>query len=1781
MNKKRFVSLFLVFMMVLSLFPTAAFAATVGVDHGASVSAEFEENLQTGTGDQTAVLNVGSETGAVSFMGRVDFGDLADYVTADDVTIDRASSSFTNDYSGSVNWNPEDCKFVGHRSGGDVTGNFVVFNIPLDMNSVPAGYYDVTVYVTEMIANDNTYYVADTEVPVPATLTVLDEHGNLPGATEETSYIGDITVQGGVEATVTVDGSAVTAGNEDNATSIEVGKVVTIKVTPTNGNELSDVTVTVTSGENTPVSVTGTGTDTLTFEMPSDVVSIDITAPEGGEEKPDLYPVIVEDTEYGDVTADKTEAAEGETVTITVTPEEGYEPSISITGPEGPISFERVPGTDDKFEFKMPAGEVTVDVTFEVPSEDGYDINYTPSEGGKVEFSQTENIPAGEDVTVTVTPDEGKKVDDIIITGPNGQILPTENDDGTLTFPMPEGDVTVSVTFEDDDGEEILYTIESVIDTDTGTGLGKIAFNPVDVTTTGVPAGTEVLVGVQPENGSELKSISAIVVSGDSQGDLALRDNNNGTYTLVMPEGNVQVTAVFDVIEFVDPNNSYDLTLTVTDGEAAHGTASLNNVTTAEAGSTVNVYVRPNTGYTVQVEVAHAGTDVIEVTNAGTSDVPGQLGAIIYQFIMPSSDADITVTFVEESGGSDVTPGGDGGAGQMTIVGTVTNQNGQPLEGATVVVAPVAGQGSQQDSETVKTDENGQFKVPAVNSQLNYTINASYDTGVLHGKYVGVGNGGQVCTSRQGNISAAGEEYKDEAVTSTQNLTITVYYDWDITNDGLDNNGAAGDPAVDDKGIERIFAGADGELLTSDDYYFHVVPTPNGGTKVQVVAGNTGDLNMVWYDDLTNPENSRHPHYNWVVSKDGDPVPVYVHDDSKAGHNVSGACDDFYLFDVDYNPDTADVEVFIDGDAIPATSDDYYIHDVNGDGSPETVHAGADGYIGTEDDWYEWDVDGDGEPEHVFAGDDCIAGTEDDWYMGDADGHGGDDDVIYIGEDRIPGTDDDYYLRDVDSDGEDEKIYAGEDGKFNTGDDFYQTNIPADDEDGTIVNVYPGETGDENDPFEFGRPNDHYDWTVGGKPVIVYVGEDTQAGTDDDWYEFQVPTPGQEVDEDGNPVNDPVDMTEVIVNVGPDGIPGTVDDTYDLDADMDGEDELIHVGPDGIPGTSDDYYDEDKNGDGNPERVYAGDDGIFGTPDDYYEAIVNTPDGTQEKVPVYAGEDGVHSPVDDPDNDDWYPWDTTDDDVVDPDIYDGDDTHDKVFIDGDSFAGTDDDYYFEDVDGDGEDEKVWVGGDTIPGTEDDYYKEDVNGDGKEEDITAGEDSEFGTDDDYYPTDDIDGDGEPEKVFPGEDGELGTPDDWYEADVDKDGEDEIVYVGDDKIPGTDDDWYYAKITFNATPGTVNGASTWSALTSELTSLPTASRSGSYRFVGWSLSANSSSVLTLDQVKALKTDTVLYAYYRYTGSTGGGGGGGGGGGSSSYTVRFDSNGGSSVSSQRVSRGDTVDEPRDPTREGYEFTGWYTNSSCTRLYDFDDRVYNSFTLYAGWEKSEDVIPGGGNPVHDAVSDILQLYPHISYISGYGNGKVGPNDNMTRAQAAQVFYRLLNAETRNQYYSTSNRFTDCDPNAWYNEAVSTLSNLGIIAGYGNGKFGPNDTITRAQFATICARIGRLTPSYESSFTDVSTSHWAYRYIIAAADNNWVAGYGDGRFGPDDTITRAQVVTILNRVLEREPLADSTFEGFDYNDWTDNNPDAWYYHDMIEAGTGHTCEDDANGVERWTGVLD
>lgn len=1843
MNKKpkRLASLLLVFVMVLSLFPTSVFAGTANVG-GATMTAEFESSVQEGKTGQTATLSL-------DVGDTVTGGLTGTYSLANTPFLSYDSATF-GPGNGAGMVNGAQSSFMTYHQGEAEDGVQLSLQFSVS-DDVTAGYYDVPVEITSW--DDASASAVTTEAfTVVATLTVLTADGELPEEPAEPTYGNIVAV---VEPNKTADG--VWAGDIDVPSQAENGTEVTVTLEPAIGYEATEVVVT--DGAGNPVEATRDGlTDSWTFTMPDE----------------------------GDVT---------------VTGK--FE--VNNTGNEVEIGVEQNCDVDLNGVEYVRVG-VSSKLAVYAKANDGYELD--PNTVYVEIIRDGEPLEAIGKIT---TDDEGGSYNEehgfgdpytMYVFGLNG-------------FAISDGDVLrVSGVIEDEQPP-----VGTGYNIAIAAGDGKKG-SPVFDKTTDIPAGTQVTFQAGAASGYEIDDLVVYQTSGDNNGDqIALTDNGDGTYTFTMPEGNVRVDASYKQTE-TPAGESYKITV---DNSDRHGTVTMNDVTEAKAGETVTVYVKASTDYIVSaVNVSKETSGVVTTVKKGDSTT--MAGYIEYTFVMPESNVTVSASFVKDGSGTGTgtEPSDEVSDGYIRVDGTVTagNVNGNPpLVGAEVKMYETGN--DSNPVATATTDENGFFKLKDVPDSMSYTVRASYNVGVKDGK--ANASEGFVVWSNTVNVSAAPNLTEGQGTISHQNLSIDLYYDWDVTGDGKDNNintnvpsgqyNSAADGYIPDvpysnssKGTERVFPGEDGKFLTADDFYQAFV----GGVLVNVYAGMDGDHNF-----LDTVKGNDHTYYNYVVRPNGGVDKVFVHDGSKPGTD-----NDYYLVDVDKDPSTEKLEVYIDGDNTPATSDDYYIHDINGDGSPETVYAGPDGFIGTSDDWYYWPDANDPNKVVVSAGEDEIAGTADDWYKGDGDGHD-EEETIFIGEDRLPKTEDDFYVRDVDSDGEDELIYAGPDATFNTGDDFYETYIPAGDETGTLVEVNPGATGDENDPYEFGRPNDHYTFEVGGKDVEVEVGEDTIAGTSDDvypyvikddqddktvvdttvtvnvgedgipgtnddtyefdadndgtdelvhvgvdgipgtaddwyekdvnddgenetvyagedgifdttddwypavvggkdvdviagedgkigtaddyydwtfdnwepaetlpvyvgedripgtaddWYNDKVPMPGTEIGTDGNPVGE-VTYVDVVVEIGPDGIPGTADDHYSLDADKDGEQEDVIVGADGKPGTADDHYIEDVNGDGKPEDVEAGEDGIFATPDDNYDAIVNTPDGDQEKKPVYAGEDGVFSEPDDPDNDDWYPWDTNEDGKTDPSIYDGDDDHDKVFIDGDSLAGTDDDYYFEDVDGDGEDEKVFVGPDTIPGTSDDYYQEDVNGDGKDENITAGDDEEFGTDDDFYPIPDQDGDGDEEKVFPGEDGTLGTPDDWYEADVDDDGEDEKVYVGEDKIPGTDDDWYYAKITFNAAPGTVNGSSTWSVLTSGLTALPTASRSGSYSFVGWSLSSNSSAVLTLDQVKALKVDTVLYAYYRYTGSTGGGSSV-----TTTYTVTFNSQGGSAVASQRVDRNDTVDEPRDPSRSGYEFTGWYTDSACTKLYDFDTKVTKSFTLYAGWDKADD---DDKDDVHEAVSGVLQMYPHISYIAGYGNGTVGPNDNMTRAQAAQVFFRLLNADTRAKYYTNTNKFADCDPNAWYNEAVSTLANLGIIAGYGNGNFGPNDTITRAQFATICARIGNLKMTGANSFTDVKSDAWYYSYVQAAADNNWVAGYGNGKFGPDDNITRAQVVTILNRVLERTPLSEETFEGFEYNNWTDNqNPEAWYYLDMIEAGTGHTCDhDETTGVEIWTGVID
>ena len=213
------------------------------------------------------------------------------------------------------------------------------------------------------------------------------------------------------------------------------------------------------------------------------------------------------------------------------------------------------------------------------------------------------------------------------------------------------------------------------------------------------------------------------------------------------------------------------------------------------------------------------------------------------------------------------------------------------------------------------------------------------------------------------------------------------------------------------------------------------------------------------------------------------------------------------------------------------------------------------------------------------------------------------------------------------------------------------------------------------------------------------------------------------------------------------------------------------------------------------------------------------------------------------------------------------------------------------------------------------------------------------------------------------------------------------------------------------------------------------------------------------------------------------------------------------------------------------------------------------------------------------LNTEDHYAYIIGYSeDGTVRPNANITRAEVATIFFRLLTDEARDQFWMTSNNFSDVLPNDWYNNAVSTMVNMGIIQGYEDGTFRPNANITRAEFAAIAARFMASGYGVEDDlFTDIA-NHWARESINDAAMAGWINGYEDGTFRPDAAITRAEAVTLVNNVLQRKPDADHMLDSM--IKWPDSPESAWYYEAIQEATNSHDYDlfEDAE-YETWTAL--
>jgi len=309
---------------------------------------------------------------------------------------------------------------------------------------------------------------------------------------------------------------------------------------------------------------------------------------------------------------------------------------------------------------------------------------------------------------------------------------------------------------------------------------------------------------------------------------------------------------------------------------------------------------------------------------------------------------------------------------------------------------------------------------------------------------------------------------------------------------------------------------------------------------------------------------------------------------------------------------------------------------------------------------------------------------------------------------------------------------------------------------------------------------------------------------------------------------------------------------------------------------------------------------------------------------------------------------------------------------------------------------------------------------------------------------------------------------------------------------------------------------------------------------------------------------------------------------YTITYEMNGGvnhpDNPSTYTVESG--LITLMNPTRSGYSFTGWTPSDNIPA------GSTGNKTFTADWKLLPPpppppppgpqpdpnpgttpipVVPPTPAPIEikdePKVAGPVFITDHVSYIIGYEDGTSRPERNVTRAEVATVFYRLLTKQMRRSNWTLENPFSDVASDAWYNAAISVISWMGVIKGYDDGTYRPDAHITRAELAAISARFAKavaMRGSNEASFTDIA-DHWACDEILYAARIGWVSGYPDGTFKPDQSITRAEFITLVNRVLERIPEVIEDMLLDEMVEWSDNaDMTAWYYIAVQEATNSH-----------------
>ena len=281
-----------------------------------------------------------------------------------------------------------------------------------------------------------------------------------------------------------------------------------------------------------------------------------------------------------------------------------------------------------------------------------------------------------------------------------------------------------------------------------------------------------------------------------------------------------------------------------------------------------------------------------------------------------------------------------------------------------------------------------------------------------------------------------------------------------------------------------------------------------------------------------------------------------------------------------------------------------------------------------------------------------------------------------------------------------------------------------------------------------------------------------------------------------------------------------------------------------------------------------------------------------------------------------------------------------------------------------------------------------------------------------------------------------------------------------------------------------------------------------------------------------------------------------------------------------------PKDGFKPEAKGTDKGTYYMCLTKDDFtvSSKIYEEFEIIVKDGYLEITRSGGHHPrpkptvtIEDDDALGLNTTDHFAYIVGYGNGEVRPQNNITRAEVATIFFRLLTDDVRDENLTKTNRYSDVTRADWYNTAVSTLSSMGIITGYPDGTFRPNAAITRAEFAAIAARFDSNGDKTTAKFSDIAT-HWGKDEISIAYNNGWINGYPDGTFGPQRDITRAETMTLVNRVLNRLPETEEDLLP-NMVTWTDNaDKNAWYYLAVQEATNSHYYKFKTNSkYEKWT----